>query len=295
MISSLPWLQTQERQLFALALQDKLHHALLLTGAAGIGKHVLAAQLAHLLLCLSPANDGACGRCKSCLLLKAGHHPDLLTVQAQPSIGIEQIRDIGHLLQNAAQQGGARVILLPDAQLMTEPAANALLKSLEEPGNGCYFILQTAYAQQLMPTILSRCQRWDLPAQYDERALNWLTQHSARQVPEFLLPLCGGAPLKALTLLESGAADQLQTDLQALQHYLQQGGDVLRLVAQLEKQPELSAMLYFALRHIEPLKPEVLQRLSRWSIDSQTINGQNKTLALTTLLLDCGQLLRLKH
>lgn len=295
MLSSLPWLQTQERQLFQLALQDKLHHALLLTGPAGIGKHILAAQLAHLLLCLSPASDGACGRCKSCLLLKAGHHPDLLTLEAQSSIGIEQVRQIGHLLQNAAQQGGARVILLPQAHLMTEPAANALLKSLEEPGRNCYFILQTAYAEQLMPTILSRCQRWDLPAQYDDRAQQWLAQHSARQPADFLLPLCGGAPLKALALLESGAADQLQTDLQALQHFLYQGGDVLRLVSQLEKQPELAALLYFALRHTEPLQFTVLQRLARWSAEQQKVSGQNKTLALTTLLLDCAQLLRWKH
>lgn len=292
MISSLPWLQVQEQQLFQLALTDHLHHALLLSGPAGIGKHVLSAQLAHLLLCLAPAQDGACGRCKSCLLVKAGHHPDLLTVQAQHSIGIEQIREIGHLLQNSAQQGGARVILLPQAHLMTEAAANALLKSLEEPGQRCYFLLQTAYAGQLMPTILSRCQRWDLSAQYDERAAQWLRQQSARLVPDFLLALCGGAPLKALALLESGAADQLQTDLTALTEFFQRGGDVQKLVAQLEKQTELAALLYYALRQSAALNYRVLQLLAQWSQQSQTVAGQNKTLALTTLLLDCVQLLR---
>lgn len=292
MISSLPWLQAQEQQLFRLALTDHLHHALLLSGPAGIGKHVLAAQLAHLLLCLAPAQDGACGRCKSCLLVKAGHHPDLLTVQAHPSIGIEQIRDIGHLLQNSAQQGGARVVLVPQAHLMTEAAANALLKSLEEPGQGCYFLLQTAYAGQLMPTILSRCQRWDLAAQYDERAAQWLSQQSARQVPPFLLTLCGGAPLKALALLESGAADQLQLDLSALTDFFQRGTDVQKLVAQLEKQAELPALLYYALTHQAAGSFRLLQLLADWSRHQQSVAGQNKTLALTTLLLDCAQLLR---
>jgi DNA polymerase-3 subunit delta' len=292
MISSLPWLQAQEQQLFQLALHDHLHHALLLTGPAGIGKHVLAAQLAHLLLCLAPADDGACGRCKSCLLVKAGHHPDLLLVQAQPSIGIEQIREIGHLLQNAAQQGGARVVLLPQAHLMTEAAANALLKSLEEPGQRCYFLLQSAYAGQLMPTILSRCQRWDLSAQYGERASQWLIQQSARQVPDFLLALCGGAPLKALSLLESGAADQLQLDLTALTDFLRRGGDVQKVVAQLEKQAELPALLYYALGHTAAGSYRVIQLLADWSRNQQTVAGQNKTLALTTLLLDCVQLLR---
>lgn len=292
MISSLPWLQAQEQQLFRLALQDQLHHAILLTGPAGIGKHILAAQLAHLLLCLAPAQDGACGRCKSCLLLKAGHHPDLLTIQVQHSIGVEQIREISQLLHNAAQQGGSRVILLAQAHLMTEAAANALLKSLEEPGQRCFFLLQTAYAEQLMPTILSRCQRWDLSAQYSTQALQWLQQQSSRLVPEFLLPLTGGAPLKALSLLESGAADQLQTDLAALQQFFAQGGDVQKLVSQLEKQTELAALLYFALRQPAAANFRVLQLLANWSRSSQLVAGQNKTLALTTLLLDCAQLLR---
>ncbi len=295
-MTSLPWLQQQELRLFTLACQQQLHHAILLTGPKGIGKHILAKQLAHLLLCHNPLPDGACGRCKSCLLGAAGHHPDLLTLEVGSSISVEQVRDISHLMQNAPQQGGARVVLIPQADKMTESAANALLKTLEEPGQHSYLILQTAFAEQLMPTILSRCQRWDLPAQYSAGIQQWLQQHSADPVPDFLLEFCGGAPLKALALLETGEVLSLAAQLQQLQQYLQSGAGLQVLQKQLEAQEELPALLYYTLRHwtLQQQIPQiqVFQRVAQWCRDEQKILGQNKSLALTTLLLDLHQMLR---
>lgn len=297
MTTSLPWLQHTERRLFELACREQLHHAILLTGPAGIGKHILAKQLAHLLLCLDPLPDGACGHCKSCLLGKAGHHPDLLLLEVTSSISVDQIRDISLLMQSSPQQGGARVVVVPQAEKMTESAANALLKTLEEPGQRSFLILYTAFAEQLMPTILSRCQRWDLPAQYGEDSRQWLAQQSPDPVPDFLLELCGGAPLKALTLQHSGEALTLAAQLKALQAYLQSGAELAPLQKQLESQPELAALLYYTVRHwtfqqqqLPP--PQLFSRVARWCRDEQRILGQNKSLALTTLLLDLHQLLR---
>jgi len=294
--TSLPWLQHTELRLFSLACAQQLHHAILLTGPVGIGKHILAGQLAHQLLCHNPLPDGACGRCKSCTLGAAGHHPDLLTLQVGSSISVDQIREISHLMQNAPQQGGARVVVIPQAEKMTESAANALLKTLEEPGPQSYLLLYTAYAQQLMPTILSRCQRWDLPAQYDEITRQWLAQQSPDPLPDFLLEFCGGAPLKALELQSSGEALLLAAQLKALQAFLQSGEGLAPLQKQLEAQTELAALLYYTLRHwvgSQQLPPvEVFSRVARWCRDEQLILGQNKSLALTTLLLDLHHLLR---
>lgn len=296
MTTSLPWLQHTELRLFSLACTQQLHHAILLTGPVGIGKHILAGQLAHQLLCHNPLPDGACGRCKSCTLGAAGHHPDLLTLQVGSSISVDQIREISHLMQNAPQQGGARVVVIPQAEKMTESAANALLKTLEEPGPQSYLLLYTAYAQQLMPTILSRCQRWDLPAQYDEITRQWLAQQSPDPLPDFLLEFCGGAPLKALELQSSGEALLLASQLKALQAFLQSGEGLAPLQKQLEAQTELAALLYYTLRHwvgSQQLPPvEVFSRVARWCRDEQLILGQNKSLALTTLLLDLHHLLR---
>lgn len=296
MTTSLPWLQQTERRLFTLAVEQQLHHAILLTGPVGIGKHILAKQLAHLLLCQNPLAEGACGRCKSCLLGAAGHHPDLLTLEVGSSISVDQVREISHLLQNAPQQGGARVVVIPQAEKLTESAANALLKTLEEPGQSSYLILQTAYAGQLMPTILSRCQRWDVPAQYSAHTMQWLQRHSADPVPDFLLELSGGAPLKALQLLQSGEALTLAAQLKQLQQFLQSGTGLSQIQKQLETQAELPALLYYTLRHCalqQDLPPLALfQRVAQWCRDEQRILGQNKSLALTTLLLDLHQLLR---
>ncbi len=300
MSTLLPWLQRTEQRLFNLACQQQLHHAILFTGPVGIGKLRLAEQLARVLLCHNPLEQGACGRCKSCLLGAAGHHPDLLTLEVTSSISVDQVRAISQLMQNAPQQGGARVVVIPQADKMTESAANALLKTLEEPGQHSYLILCSAYAEQLMPTILSRCQRWDLPAQYDTSVVRWLNQFSAEStqpVPDFLLELCGGGPLKALELQNNGDALKLAGELSALQRYLQSGEGLLPLLKQLESEPELAALLYYTLRHwtvrqqqVPPI--QVFSRVAQWCRDEQQILGQNKSLALTTLLLDLHHLLR---
>jgi DNA polymerase-3 subunit delta' len=292
----LPWLQQTQQQLIKLVNAQHLHHALLISGPMGVGKHLLAEQLASHLMCQQPIPTGACGHCKSCLLVKSGHHPDLQRVIAESSIGVDQIREISHFMQSAPQQGGARVVLLAHAEKMTEAAANALLKTLEEPGDRCFLILQTAHEEMLLPTIRSRCQRWVVSPQLNTITKQWLQAHSSQVVPDYLLDFCGGAPLKALALLQAGQVQQLDALLQALTQYLADGRDLLVLVKKLESHDEVVSLLSWFVRqqcflHNHPKQVALLERFAQWCRDEQLILGQNKNLALTTLMLDFYKLL----
>lgn len=296
--SPLPWLSVVQSQLGELASNSQLHHALLFTGPVGIGKHLVAQHLAKLLLCLQPFADSGCGYCKSCLLVAAGHHPDLLELKSDQSIGVDAVRELSQFMQGAPQQGGARVVLLPQAHKMTEAAANALLKTLEEPGRDSFLLLQTAFEQQLLPTILSRCQRWLIPPVNDQTAIHWLSTQSQRPIPDYLLAYCAGAPLRALQVLNSGQSEQIDQALQLLPRYICGEYALTEMVKTLEAQSDATTILYWFVRQSGPLLTDnrqcqqLFQRLAQWCRDEQQILGQNRTLALTALLLDVQRLLR---
>lgn len=293
-----PWLEATQLQLGTLALAGQLHHALLMTGAVGVGKHLLAAELAQLLLCSQPMAVGGCGQCKSCLLVKAGHHPDLLQLQSETSLGVDAVRELSHFMQGSPQQGGARVVLLPQAHKMTEAAANALLKTLEEPGANSFLLLQTAYEQQLLPTILSRCQKWLIAPVSAPVAMQWLAAQTNLAIPDFLLSFCEGAPLKALELLGSGTAAEIAALVAQLDAYLRGEQALPELVKRLEQFGDTAALLSWFVRQqllssSQLAKPQALfDRVAQWCRDEQQILGQNKNLALTALLLDLPGLLR---
>lgn len=294
----LPWLTSVQLQLGQLARNGQLHHALLFTGPQGVGKHQVAQRLAKQLLCLQPFVDGACGYCKSCLLVDAGHHPDLLALHSDSSIGVDAVRELSQFMQGTPQQGGARVVLLPHAHKMTEAAANALLKTLEEPGRDSFLLLQTAHEQQLLPTILSRCQRWLIAPVNDQAALHWLAEQCRKPVPAYLLAYCAGAPLRALQLLESGQSEQIDQVLQLLPQYIAGDYPLTDMVKTLEAQSEATTILYWFVRQFGPTLvdnrhcQQLFLRLAQWCRDEQQILGQNRTLALTALLLDVQRLMR---
>ncbi|MEH8018560.1 DNA polymerase III subunit delta' [Rheinheimera muenzenbergensis] len=296
----LPWLQASQQQLSALLNAEQLAHALLLSGAEGIGKSILANYLADALLCT--ATDRPCGQCKSCLLRRAGNHPDLLVLDSSGNtIGVDAVRQLSQFLHGSAQQQNNKVVLLLQAEKLTEPAANALLKTLEEPPQHSFIILTTAAPATLPATVLSRCQKWPLAAQFNQQAQQWLAQKTNRAVPDFLLTYCAGAPLKALQLIETGAADHLQNGLNSLQHYIDGSLALTGCVKQLESITELTPLLGWflhqqllpALAGKDPARLLALHQLfSRWCRDEKQILGQNKQLALTTMLTSLKKLSR---
>jgi DNA polymerase-3 subunit delta' len=293
-MADFPWLDSYSQQLSQLAETKQLHHALLLTGPVGIGKLALSKRLAAYLLCKTPQGRTPCGVCKSCQLMAAGHHPDLwLSNTEGSSIGVDPVRSLGQFMQGAAQQGGVKLAIIPQAELMTEAAANALLKTLEEPPANSFLILQSAYPAQLLPTILSRCQSWALAPVYGPAIEHWLQEHSSRPVPDFLLQYSGGAPLLALKLLENDEAAAISAQLVMLKKFVSAQLDLYELLAHLPDTEQLAATLYWFVRQelwqkghqMQQKHYQLLSSLQQWGRDRQLISGQNTALNLSALLL----------
>ncbi|HTJ97896.1 MAG TPA: DNA polymerase III subunit delta', partial [Rhodocyclaceae bacterium] len=194
---------------------ETLSHGMLFTGTAGVGKVQFAEQFAAWLLCESADKakaTSACGHCTSCQLLSSGNHPDirLLTLDEEeededgeaktsktkkPStqIKIDQVRALEDFVNVGSHRKGARIVLIHPAEAMNLAAANSLLKMLEEPSPGVYFILVSSNIRRLLPTMLSRCRKVVFGMPDAAIATAWLKAEGVKN-PEKLLPLVGGAP-----------------------------------------------------------------------------------------------------
>jgi len=212
----------------------RLPHALLLHGQEGLGKQAFAFRLANTLLCLHPGTDvSACSRCKSCLLFKAGTHPDLVVtelVDDSTAITVDQVRALGDFLNLRPHTTARKVIILNPAESMNPNAANALLKLLEEPPLGSVFLLVTPQHMRLPATIRSRCALVAFRPPSRAAALDWL----ARRMPddaERALDLAAGAPLLALALAGTDAAAAHADVVRDLDALMAGRGDPLRCAA----------------------------------------------------------------
>lgn len=209
----LPWLETTCRQLRERYDGARLGHAPLIHGPRGLGKRQLGEWLARLLLCSQPGEAGACGSCQSCRLFDGRTHPDLFEVEIpedKQGIGVDQVRELIERLQLTASMGSNRVGLLPQAEAMNRNAANALLKTLEEPPPGAWLILLSEQPARLPATIRSRCQQWPIRAPAPEMADRWLAEEipdAGSQQRRAALELAAGAPLAALDMLENGGLE----------------------------------------------------------------------------------------
>lgn len=258
------WERLQQRR-------KQLPHAFLIHGPRGIGQFEFALAFAHGLLCESPRPNGtACGGCQACHWLDQGNHPDIryllpeamqagripLPEMASESdanvsdtskrdkklsqqVTMDQVRELSELISVGTHRNGLRIIVIFPAENMNRNAANAVLKSLEEPPPNTLFLLVSSSADQLLPTIRSRCQQvvMSLPERslsmaFLERA-GQVSASAQRSLAEFLDGV-GGAPLLALSMLEH---EKSLSWLNALLDGLAQGGklDALALAASLDK------------------------------------------------------------
>lgn len=136
----------------------RLHNAYLFSGLAGIGKRRVAETFVSALFC--ERSPDACGACAQCAKIKNRSHPDAFFIEPKTEkILIEQVRELQQKLKFHPLEGASKVVLMDDADMLTEAAANSLLKVLEEPPRRTHFILVTAFPHKLLPTIRSRCQK----------------------------------------------------------------------------------------------------------------------------------------
>ncbi len=148
------------RSLLNTVLWGRVAHAYLFAGPAGVGKETTALAFARALLCACPVDGDACGMCRECRQVEGRNHPDLYFVQPSgSSIKIDQIRGVLRVAPYRPYQGGRKIFIVRQSDLMTRDAANCLLKTLEEPPASTVFILLSGRPQNLLSTILSRCQQ----------------------------------------------------------------------------------------------------------------------------------------
>ena len=139
---------------------NKLAHAYLFCGPRGTGKTSIAKLLAKTINCTDPENK-PCGKCANCLDIQEGTHPDVVELDAATNNGVDEVRDLIDKVKYAPMQGKYKVYIIDEVHMMTPSAFNALLKTLEEPPAYCIFVLATTEPHKVLPTIVSRCQRFD--------------------------------------------------------------------------------------------------------------------------------------
>lgn len=218
----MPWQREPLKKL--LADRSRLPHAILVHGPAGTGKGEFARALAASLLCEAPREGLACGECASCHWFSQGNHPDFREIVPEAAaedeseaeaeggkaekakslvIKIDQVRAVGDFIALSTHRAGYRVLVLRPAEAMQPAAANALLKTLEEPPPATLIVLVSDRPARLLPTIRSRCRALALPMPPKAEALAWLKEQGVTEA-QTALALAGGAPLLARELAEPG-------------------------------------------------------------------------------------------
>ncbi len=233
----LPWLTGIWSRLRGSREADRVAHGLLVSGPSGVGKRHLVELYARSLLCHTRGVDGmACGRCSDCSLLAAGSHPDLIRVGPDPEsrsgeIPIGAIRNLSQRESLTPSRAQWKVAIIDPADRLNPAAANALLKTLEEPAGQTLLCLVGERLGQLPATIRSRCQQIKIPVPGESEALEWLKEQGTAGDLVLRLRLAHGAPLRARCELDETLLEQRRERLDGFLAVAAGSGDPVREAA----------------------------------------------------------------
>jgi DNA polymerase III subunit delta' len=233
-MSLLPWLQGPAARLAAAREAGRLPPALLIHEAPGAGSMALAIHAAQLMFCT--AAPPACGQCSHCRRIAQGEHPDFTVLGPDPDsklgqITVDQVRALAEQLSLSSYEGRGTVVVIQPADALNRNAANALLKTLEEPRSDAQLILITSAPSLLPATIRSRCQKLAVPVPGRQQALDWLCAQKPAHRADWpaVLEVLGVTPTEALAADVAQILAIRRDVLQLLQDARQGRIDVIRI------------------------------------------------------------------
>ena len=284
------------------ASKNKLAHAYLFCGSSGAGKITLAKEFVKWLFCEKVksgelSSGQSCGVCRSCQEIEKNSHPDLLVVSADKEgksaeIGISRIRDLQHQLLFYPYKSSFKVVIIEEAHNLTREAANAFLKTLEEPSSQSLIILTSSAWDSVLPTILSRCQLIKfLPVPLGELKRELENLGAKGSVLDKIVKLSAGRPGYAMNLLDN------QRLLSEHEAHIKKLEDILRsdLVFRFEAAKELSQDVSLAKEILSQWLIYLRDRLLEISNQGRLLISEKKSLKINyssgSLLSACREIM----